>query len=73
MIKILFSTTSFDTIDNGPALFANLVYTNLLDSKDFDLRILTEDIIGNEKEQIINLNLEQTKYNTFFFRTKKRV
>lgn len=67
MIKILFSTTSFDTIDNGPALFANLVYTNLLDSKDFDLRILTEDIIGNEKEQIINLNLEQTKYNTFFY------
>jgi colanic acid/amylovoran biosynthesis glycosyltransferase len=67
LIKILFSTTSFDTIDNGPALFANLVYTNLLDSKDFDLRILTEDIIGNEKEQIINLDLQQSKYNIFFY------
>lgn len=68
MTKILFSTTSFDTIDNGPALFANLLYENTKDSKNYDVRLLSEDLNQNVKrEKLYKLNLQQNTFNRFFY------
>ncbi len=69
MKKILFSTTSFDTIDNGPALFANLLYENTRQSEAYDVRIISEDLHDNNSnsKKLYKLDLEQTKFNRFFY------
>ncbi len=69
MIKVLFSTTSFDTIDNGPALFANLLYNNLENSNECDVRFITEDVqnVLLKRPKIYRLKLEQNKWNRFFY------
>ena len=69
MNKVLFSTTSFDTIDNGPALFANLLYDNTIKSDKYDVRIITEDlhITTQEREKLYRLNLQQNTFNRFFY------
>ncbi|MBJ2174572.1 glycosyltransferase family 4 protein [Aureibaculum sp. A20] len=69
MNKILFSTTSFDTIDNGPALFANLIYNELLENESIDFRVITENLNAKLEKRagIYRLNLNQTKLNSFFY------
>lgn len=69
MKKILFSTTSFDTIDNGPALFANLLYENTINLDKYDMRIITEDLYKtpHEREKLYRLNLQQNMLNQFFY------
>ncbi|MDY7394197.1 glycosyltransferase family 4 protein [Aureibaculum sp. 2210JD6-5] len=69
MNKVLFSTTSFDTIDNGPALFANLLHNKLNESTDYELKILSEDLKDKSKirPKLYKLNLKQTKWNSFFY------
>lgn len=67
--KILFSTTSFDKIDNGPALFANLLYEKTKQSKRYDLRIITEDLNESslERQRFYKLNLQQNIFNKIFY------
>ena len=68
MIKILFSTTSFDIIDNGPALFANILYESLQSSDKYDIRFISEDIKSkDEKSKLYQLNLKQNIFNRFLF------
>ena len=68
MKKILFSTTSFDNIDNGPALFANILYKAVRNSENFDVRFLTEDIQSiSDRPKLYDLDLHQNKWNRFFY------
>lgn len=69
MNRILFSTTSFDTIDNGPALFANLLYENTRKSKEYDVRIISEDLHKNNfnNKKVYKLDLKQNGFNRLFY------
>ncbi|WP_445725690.1 glycosyltransferase family 4 protein [Flavobacterium sp.] len=68
MKKILFSTTSFNIIDNGPALFANILYEALKSSDTYDIRFITEDIKLEEKRpKLYQLNLKQNTFNRFLY------
>jgi len=69
MNRILFSTTSFDTIDNGPALFANLLYENTRQSKEYDVRIISEDLHKNNfnNKKVYKLDLKQNGFNRLFY------
>jgi len=66
MKKILFSTTSFDTINNGPALFVNLLYENLKNDDEVDLRVLTEDT-SRSSGKIYKLGLKQTTFTKYIY------
>ena len=68
MKKIIFSTTHFNNIENGPALFANLLFEETKHINNIDLRILTEDIEENNTEiKLYKLNLKQNIMNRFFY------
>jgi glycosyltransferase involved in cell wall biosynthesis len=69
MKKILFSTTSFDTIDNGPAFFANILFEKVINSNQVDFRVLTEDLLKDktERKKIYHLKLQQHSWNRFFY------
>lgn len=68
MKNILFSTTSFDTIDNGPALFANILYDSLKASNTYDIRFVTEDLkLNPKKSKIYQLNLSKNMFNRFLY------
>ncbi|WKK67363.1 glycosyltransferase family 4 protein [Lutimonas zeaxanthinifaciens] len=69
MRKILFSSNSFEIIDNGPALFANLLYQCTADSREYDLRIISEDLSFENlnKKRLYYLKLKQTPFNKFFY------
>ena len=67
-LNILFSTNSLDTIDNGPAFFADLLRRELLPRKSPDFRIISEDIKTEETiPNIYRLKLRKTIWNTFFY------
>jgi len=66
--KILFSTTSFQTIDNGPALFANLIYAYFKNSDSHDVRIFTEDLEDvNDSIKLYPLKLSENTFNKNFY------
>ncbi len=68
MIRVLFSTTHFDTIENGPAFFINILFNGIKSYHKYDFRIVTEDIIDKKKENdIYRLDLQQNKFNRFFY------
>ncbi|MCK0132259.1 glycosyltransferase family 4 protein [Flavobacteriaceae bacterium F08102] len=66
MIKVLFSTTSFETIDNGPALFANLLKQHLSDENGYILKMVTEDI-ENSTDEVYKIDLKKNRFNKFFY------
>lgn len=68
MKKILFSTTSYNTIDNGPALFANLIYAYFKNSDSHDLRIVTEDLEDvKDSTKFYPLKLSRNTFNKNFY------
>ena len=66
MKNILFSTTSFDTIDNGPALFANILSNSKLLNNNYDFRIISEDL-NSPRRKAYKLNLNYNKFNSFIY------
>ena len=57
-IRVLFVTTVYENIDNGPGKFANLIANNI-DFRNIELFILTNDV-SIESNKIIKLNLNKS-------------
>lgn len=69
MKNILFSTTHFNTVENGPAFFANLLYKKISAHKNYDLRFVSEDLNKNQvkSDNFYKLQLKKNKLNSFFY------
>ena len=66
--NILFSTTSYSTVNNGPAYFIQLIANKIWDSNlNIDFRVLTENTHKKETNKVYHLDLKRTKWNRFLF------
>ena len=58
-MKILFCTNAFENVTNGPAKFANILANSNI--KDFEIRILTEDVEKSILEKVYKLDIRLSK------------
>jgi colanic acid/amylovoran biosynthesis glycosyltransferase len=61
MTKVIICSNTFETTDNGPAKFLQLLLANNLDRNIIDCYVLTEDI-KTENEHVFKLNFSLPKY-----------
>jgi colanic acid/amylovoran biosynthesis glycosyltransferase len=61
MLKVIFCSNTYDTTDNGPAKFVQLVISSNFKNKDVEYYVLTEDT-KIETSNVFKLNLRLPKY-----------
>ncbi|WP_164549906.1 glycosyltransferase family 4 protein [Nonlabens ponticola] len=70
--RVLFCTNSFQKVENGPGLFANILKKSLIDdvqhNDELDFRILTEDIdTSKEQPKVYGIQLKRTEWNKLIY------
>jgi glycosyltransferase involved in cell wall biosynthesis len=64
MLKVIFCSNTFETTDNGPAKFVQLIITNNINNENVEYFVLTEDT-KIESNHIIKLDFYLPKYLRF--------